>query len=113
MALDVYKLHIPDHVPPGHFAGKLIKAIYTDTKDSVFPCDGPYGKDWKKAISYLNRKKRKTACPSPEKGATDHALRKDSLDGRSILSDKVKADGGKFEAKFCMLLGCLFIVKSR
>ena len=59
MALDLYKLHIPDNIPPGQFASKLIKAVYTDTKDTVFPRDGVYGKDWKHAISCLNIKKRK------------------------------------------------------
>ena len=60
MALDVYQLHFPDDIPAGHLAAKIIKAIYTDTKQSVFPCDGPYGKDWKRAISFLNRKRKQS-----------------------------------------------------
>jgi len=74
MALDLYKLHIPDDIPPGQLAGKIIKAIYTDTKQSIFPCDGPYGKDWKRAISYLNRKKKKAASDFAEKEDTDLEL---------------------------------------
>ena len=94
MALDVYKLHIPDDIPAGQLAGKIIKAIYSDTKQSVFPCDGPYGKDWKKAISYLNRKKKKTVGEVVEK-KEDSDLEQNygvcrSFNPSKVISQKIK-----------------------
>ena len=89
MALDVCKLYIPDDIPPGQFAGKLIKAVYTDTKASVFPRDGPYGKDWKKAISFLNRKKKKATDDfSEQKKETNHEQNLEVC--RSSSPNKVK-----------------------
>lgn len=67
MALDLYCAYIPSDVPPGHFAGKLVKAVHTDTKHNIFPCDSAYGKDWSEAISYLGRKRRNSANDSEDK----------------------------------------------
>ncbi|XP_078495370.1 uncharacterized protein LOC100186163 isoform X1 [Ciona intestinalis] len=58
MALEAYGVYIPPDIPPGQFASKLVKAVHTDTRDNIFPCDSPYGRDWSESILYLGRKKR-------------------------------------------------------
>lgn len=37
MALSANKMRIPDNIPPGNFASKLIRAVNRDSKHTVFP----------------------------------------------------------------------------
>jgi len=57
MALEAYRAFIPCDIPPGQFASKLIKAVHTDSRNNIFPCNSTYGRDWSESITYLGRKR--------------------------------------------------------
>lgn len=45
MVLAAHPIDIPYGIPPGNFASKLIKAIHSDSRNHVFPADGPYARE--------------------------------------------------------------------
>nr|CAB3262985.1 uncharacterized protein LOC100186163 [Phallusia mammillata] len=57
MALEAQRVYLSPDLPPGQFASKVIKAVHTDTRNNIFPCNSTYGRDWSESISYLGKKR--------------------------------------------------------
>ena len=45
-------------IPSGPLAGQVIKAWHNDTKNTIFPSNSLYAKDWSEGLSYLGKKKQ-------------------------------------------------------
>ena len=81
-------LMLKSNVPQGEFSSKIIKAVHTDTRNTMFPIDSIYGRDWKKAINIL--KKTKTTDQS-YKGKLDEYKTTEYASMRNNgLGDKVE-----------------------
>ena len=60
MAIDTMipgNLMLKSEMPQGEFASKVVKAVHTDTRNTIFPTDSIYGRDWRHAINVLKQTK--------------------------------------------------------
>jgi len=52
-------------IPGGPQASQMIRAWHNNTKNTIFPSDSTYAKDWCNALSYLGKKRLKTEATDP------------------------------------------------
>lgn len=80
-------LMLKSNVPQGEFSSKIIKAVHTDTRNTMFPVDSIYGRDWKKAINILKKTKTTDQSYKLDKYKTEYAsMRNNGLGDKVELS---------------------------
>ena len=59
------RIYTSGEIPSGPLAAHVIKEWHNNTKNTIFPSDSLYAKDWSNALSYLGKKRQKNVSPDP------------------------------------------------